>query len=63
MAYSLLRSNEFVPEEVELLREINGLRDKIRFTVDEREKAALNEKLNAKTLALNVAIEKYKRRR
>ncbi|MEP6847586.1 MAG: DUF1992 domain-containing protein [Acidobacteriota bacterium] len=63
MAYSMLKSNQFVPEEVDLLKEISDLREHVRDCPDADEKAALAKKLNDKTLAFNVAIEKYKRKR
>ena len=63
MAYSLLRDNEYVPEEVELLREIAELREKITASTDEQERAALTRRLNDRSLAYTIAIEKYKRRK
>jgi hypothetical protein len=61
MAYSLLKSNKFVPEEVELLKEISDLKDEIAACEDKDKRATLRKKLNEKSLALSLAIEKYKR--
>jgi len=63
MAYSVLKSNQIVPEEVETMKQIAELRKKISETRDEKERGALTKELNAKTLALDLAIERTKRRR
>ena len=63
MAYSLLKNNEYVPEEVDLLREIAGLRQKIAASSDENELIKLKRKLNERSLAYSIAIEKYKIRK
>jgi hypothetical protein len=61
MAYSLLKSNQFVPEEVDLIREIAELKEKVGNEVDENELLLLSRKLNEKILTLNIALEKYKK--
>jgi len=63
MAYSLLKSNQFVPEEVELMKEIAELKKKLGDDLSEDERETLARKLNEKMLTLNVALEKYKRKR
>ena len=62
MAYSVLKSNQIVPEEVDLLREIADLKTQLSEEKDETEKRALSKKLNDKTLALDLALARYKRR-
>lgn len=61
--HSLLKSNNFVPEEVEILREIGLLKEKIKLVSDETEKKSLNKTLNEKSLALSILLERNKRRR
>jgi hypothetical protein len=63
MAYSVLRSNQIVPKEVELVKQIAELRNKISETRNENERIALTSELNLKALALDLAIEKCKHRR
>ena len=63
MAYSLLKSNQFVPEEVELMKEIAELKKKLGDALNDNERDTLSRKLNEKMLTLNVALEKYKRKR
>jgi hypothetical protein len=41
MAFSILKSNDFVPEEVEMMKEIAALKEKLAATVDEIERADL----------------------
>ncbi len=62
MGYSILRSNDFVPEEIERLREIADLRTQITDVSDETEKAALTKKLNERSLALSLIFERNKRK-
>jgi hypothetical protein len=61
--YTLLKNNDFVPEEVELMKEIGVLREKIKNCADENEKKALNKRLNERNLALAMILERNKRRR
>ena len=63
LAYSLLKSNEFVPEEVEMLKEIAALKEQIAGCLNDEDRSALTRKLNERNLAFAVAIEKYKRKR
>ena len=60
---TLLKNNDFVPQEVELLREIGELKGKIKTCADERERNALNKTLNEKSLALALMLERSKRKR
>lgn len=60
--YSLLKSNNFVPEEVELLKEIGLLRDKVGMCADAEKKRALTKNLNEKSLALRLMLERNKRK-
>lgn len=59
--YSILKSNNFVPEEVELLKEIGFLREQLK-TCGESEKRAVQKNLNEKTMALQILIERNKRK-
>jgi hypothetical protein len=61
--YTLLKNNDFVPQEVELLKAMGQLREKIRESADENEKKVLNKKLNEKSLALSMILERNKRKR
>ena len=63
MGYSVLKSNKFVPEEVERLREIAELKEKIKSCRNEEEKRKLTKILNEKDLALTMLLERNKLRR
>ena len=63
MGYSVLRSNNFVPEEVDRFKEISELKEKIKSCTDEDEKRKLTEILNEKNLALTLLMERNKRKK
>ena len=63
MGHSLLKANNFVPEEVEILREIGLLKEKIKNAPDETEKKFLTKTLNERSLALSILLERNKRKR
>ena len=63
VGYTLLKNNDFLPEEIELLKEIGILREKIKTGTDEAEKKLLNKKLNERNLALTLVLERNKRRK
>lgn len=63
MGYSVLKSNKFVPEEVERLQEISELKEKIKNCASEEEKLKLTKILNEKNLALTMLLERNKLRR
>lgn len=61
VGYSVLKSNKFVPEEVDRLKEIGELKEKINACTDEDEKKRLTKLLNDKMLALSMILERNKR--
>jgi hypothetical protein len=63
MAYSVLKANEFVPKEVELLHEINDLKTKIQNAESEEQGRALAKRLQERELALRIEIERRGKRR
>ncbi len=63
IGYSLLTSNNFVPEEVDLLREISILSEKIKTCADESEKKVLIKEFHDKTLAFDILMERNKRQK
>jgi hypothetical protein len=62
MGYSVLKSSKFVPEEVERLKEIGELKEKIKTCTDETEKKKLSKILQEKELAFSLLMERNKRR-
>ena len=63
MAYSILKSNNFVPEEVEMLREIVALKKRLEVSADEEQKIRLKKEITEKSYTFNMLIEKRKRSR
>lgn len=63
MAYSILKSNNFVPEEVELLREIDALKKRLESCSDEEQKNRLKKEITDRDLAFKMLLEKPGRRR
>lgn len=63
MGYSVLKSNKFVPEEIERLKEIGELKEKIKSLTDETERKKLTKILNEKMLAFDLLIERNRRKR
>jgi Domain of unknown function (DUF1992) len=61
--YTLLKNNDFVPQEVELLKEIGELKEKIKNCANENEKKVLHKTLNERNLALTMILERNKRRK
>ena len=62
MAFSMLKSNDFVPEEVEMFKEIDALTKQIGQTGDVSERDKLNKRLSERRLALRVLLESRSRR-
>jgi len=63
MGYSILKSNQFVPEEVDRFKEISDLKAKLKNCTDAQEKQKLTKTLNEKNLALAIILERNKRKR
>ncbi|HKQ99851.1 MAG TPA: DUF1992 domain-containing protein [Pyrinomonadaceae bacterium] len=63
ICYSILKEGQFVPEEVETLKEIEVLREKLAACRDETEKQRLSKTLREKVLSFNLAMERHKRRK
>ena len=62
MAYSMLKSNDFVPEEVEIFKEIAELKEKLSAGEDDAEKNDLRKRLDERTLVLSLLLDKRRRR-
>ena len=60
--FSILKSNDFVPEEVEMMKQIARLKEELAAATDEIKRVDLARLLHKKQLALTIALEKYKRR-
>ena len=62
LAYSLLKNSGHVPEEVELLREIGQLKQRLAESTDELSKRELERRVREQEVALNIRLERNRRR-
>ena len=58
MAYSILKSNNFVPEEVEMMKEIAVLKEKLDACELKEDREKLRSTLYEKRLALTLLLER-----
>ena len=63
ICYSILKDGQFVPEEVEALKEIEALREKLASCSDEAQKERLAKTIREKVLSFNLAMERHKRQK
>lgn len=63
MAYSMLKGSNFVPEEVQLLKDIEALKEKLAACQDEEQRRQLRNAINEKSLSYRMLVEKHKKRR
>ena len=63
LGYSILKSGNIIPPEVETLREIDDLKQQLARCADEAKRKQLQKTINEKILSFNLTIERYKRKR
>ena len=63
MGYSVLKSADIIPEEMELLREIEGLKKSLDSCTNQAEKKALRQQLSEKVTNLNMRLEHNRKAR
>ena len=63
MGYSVLKSSKFVPEEVERLKEIGELKEKVKNSAEASEKSRLTKILQERQLAFALLMERNKLRK
>jgi Domain of unknown function (DUF1992) len=59
LAYSLLKSSGHLPEEVELLRELSELRQRLAKAVG---RSDLQRRIQEQEVALNIKLERHRKR-
>lgn len=62
MGHAMLREAGFVPEEVQLLKDIEALREGLKNCADEGLKAEMSKALRDKSLTYSLLMERAKRR-
>jgi hypothetical protein len=63
MAYSMLKSAEFVPEEVRLMQEIDAAKEEISGRANGKRAKQLEREIQEKQLSLSVLLERQLRRK
>ena len=58
VGYSVLKSSKFIPEEVERLKEIGELRERVKTCADDAEKKRLTKILSGRQLAFDMLMER-----
>ena len=62
LAYSLLKNSGHVPEEVDLVREIGRLMQRLAEATDELSRKELRRRIQEHEVALNIKLERYRKR-
>ena len=63
MGYSILKGADIIPEEMELLRQIKGLKKSLDSATSPTEKKALRQQLSEKLTNLNMRMEHNRKAR
>ena len=62
MGYSILKSADVIPEEMELLRQIEGLKKSLDSSTTRMENKALRQQLSEKLTNFNMRMEQNRKR-
>ncbi len=62
MAFSMLKGVELVPEELELLKEINRLEERVASAADQSERAMLRLKISELYAVYDMRMQTYRRK-
>jgi len=63
MSYSILKSAEIIPEEMELLKQIESLKKSLDSCISEIDKRAIQKQLSDKITNFNIRMERYRKKR
>jgi len=63
MGYSILKSADIIPEEMELLKQIEGLKKSLDSCTSQIEKRAIQKELSQKITNFNMRMERHRKRR
>jgi hypothetical protein len=62
LGYSLLKSNAFVPEEVQMLKEIEALQEKVQQAKDKAARQQIQKEIELRRLKYNLLMDRFHRR-
>ena len=63
LGYSILRSNDFLPQEAEMLKELDEMKKRLEHCSDEGERKKIVKAMNEKTLSFRMQVERRKLKR
>src|SRR5215470_15123104 len=63
MGYSILKSADIIPEEMELLKQIEDLRKSLDSCTSQIEKRAIQKQLSDRITNFNMRMERYRKKR
>jgi hypothetical protein len=63
LCYSILKNGNFAPPEVELLKEIESLKQQLDSTADDEQRERLSKAIADKTLTVKMLLEQHQRAR
>ena len=63
LGYSILKNADIIPEEIELMKQIEALRKSLESEISEIERAAVRQQLSEKMTSLTMRLEILKSRR
>ena len=63
MGYSLLKNADIIPEEMELLKQIEALKGSLDSCTSQIEKIAIQRQLSEKIANFNMRMERYRKKR
>ena len=63
MGYSILKSADIIPEEMDVLKEIEGLKKSLDSCTSQIEKREIQKQLSEKITSFNVRMERYRKKR
>ena len=61
ICYSILKNGSFIPEEVQMLKDIEALREQLAASTDEAQKNQLRKIIDEKVLSFNLLMERARR--
>ncbi len=63
MGYSILKSADIIPEEMDVLKQIEGLKKSLDSCTSQIEKREIQKQLSEKITSFNVRMERYRKKR
>jgi DnaJ homologue, subfamily C, member 28, conserved domain len=62
VGYFILKNADIIPEEIELLKQIEGLKKSLASCTSQIEKAAIQRQLSEKITNFNMRMERYRKK-